>query len=199
MFLVFVCSILYVCNCTNVRSTFLYSVDGIFAFIVQYVTAFWFELCSEESWKLVCTFQWHMFIWIGSCNEGGVVNIKKPQTLTDWLTRANPQRKADDSEATRDKWECLIWVTEAKEGHVLFLAFHTVVYVLCCVFCQSSFSKRVIFFLNYLGIVTNQMYQCDSVADFYTQMEKHWTDEIKILTCLSIMDVHFPSLIVFFS
>ncbi len=30
MFLVFVCSILYVCNCTNVRSTFLYSVDWYF-------------------------------------------------------------------------------------------------------------------------------------------------------------------------
>lgn len=34
MSLVFVCS-----SCTKIRCTFLYSVDGIFAFIVQYVTA----------------------------------------------------------------------------------------------------------------------------------------------------------------
>lgn len=95
---------------------------------------------------------------------------------------------------------CLNESREQKKAIFLFQALHAVVYVLCCgvffffFFCQF----RVVFFLNYSGIVTNQMYSVSlllAISDFHTWISGNGenTEPMKFWTCFNILKMHCHS------
>lgn len=137
MSLVFVCS-----SCTKIRCTFLYSVDGIFAFIVQYVTASGSEQQNKESKRFPAV----AYVKLNWCCCRGMKNRLEIKFS---LIAAETEESVQESCFQLEQQGNLNALSLDRFGK------QTLNFIHMC----SCHDLCLCFVLNYLGIVTNRTCQ----------------------------------------